>query len=241
MKKSMLPEINTFPHIETEHQEGVSEANKGNIPEAWEHYEHAIDMLQYVDDPCPQEAGTTLHLARILRDKGMLGVYAHAHGSPANLDTTIHDSSAILHDSRELTKELIDYGTEFNETSIRRVYAEHGATIGCQARVLVYKTMVEDELSPGRAEQIRAYFIEATEVLRRGTNSYYGASNAMRAAAFERTLGHHNIRGWLSDALGFVSTPYGARDFTTAARTTARIGLQLPSAALTKAAILKRP
>ncbi len=237
----MLAEIHTFPHIEIEHQQGVSEADKGNIPKAWEHYEHAIDLLQHVDDSSPQEASTTLHLARILRDKGMLGVHAHAHGSPANLDTTIRDSSAILRDSRELTQELVEYGAEFKEASVRRVYAEHGATIGCQARVLVYRSMVAEELAPEAAEQIREYFIEASEMLRQGNNSYYGASNAMRAAAFERTLGHEKLSGWLSDAIGFVSSPYGLRDFADALRTTGLIGLCLPLVSTTKSAMIKKP
>jgi hypothetical protein len=238
MTKVMLEGIAFDPEVEKVHQAGVAAAVRGDIVLAGEYYTGARRILhQEAQQPT---ASDRLQAATIRRDQGFLGTHALVAGF---LESANHTSigRGELEESRGVTTILLREKDRFTEGAKKRIHAEHGATISCQARVLVYSCLANNQPPDQTAEQIRTLFGEARDALRQGDNAYYGASNAMRAAAFERTIGGGAVRGWLADAVGFASTPYGMRDFANACRTVGSIGMVLPSKAATKKALLKRP
>lgn len=239
MKKPQVSRIATFPEVEKLHQLGVSAAVKGDIEQAAERYEEALGLTFDLEDPTRFNAGAELHQARIIRDRGFLDT--HAHASAPDTPFSIEAGMADLKESLGITSGILACKGVFDEKSVQRVNAEHGATITCQARILVYQSLITNELPDETAEQIRGYFNQAKETLWKGNSSYYGASNAMRAAAFERILGHEQMRGWLADAAGFVATPHGVRDFARACRTTGSIGFALSWEEDTTEVLLQRP
>lgn len=141
-----------------------------------------------------------------------------------------------------MTQELLD-NTELplSERAWKSIRAEHGATIGLQARTKVYAGVRRDHFDSEDIVNIRELFNEAKDVLEHGNNGYFGASNAIHAAAFERVVGHKGTIKWLGEAMLSASTAQTLRDCLSATRTVLANGLYIPSAKATKRKILTRP
>lgn len=175
----------SHPEALAKQEEGLRLASVGNCHDAHAAFTVALVMM---DDARLPYAAERLQRATILRDDGFTYV---REGFAFGRGELIDRGAATLDSSLELTGKLLTGGFAPSVRARKRLYSEHGQTAALRNHTDVLEALFGGEHPD--AEVVGHFSIIYQDHLRQGSNQYFIANTALRAAACEVMTGEDRI------------------------------------------------
>ncbi len=170
------------------HDNGLAAELRGDFDEAHGQFREALLSVPGYDGERIWTPASEVQAAAIVRDDGFTDVRAAIQMT--DLDT-LHRSSRRVGHAAVMLAPLLQHHSylaryrnksrELSTEELRELRSEHGATLGCIARIGTVARILF-EINLGTEDYERAH-----ELLENGSNGYYLVSNAMCAARAART------------------------------------------------------